>query len=251
LAKVAVQCSSDTFVVNQSLVLRINICGANRHLRQALFVSGNVKNLTIMKKTFFTTFLMTFSLFQSFGQISFGVKAGLNLSNVKNVGSTDDKARLGLNGGLLTEIKISKKFIVRPEVLYSIKGHKFPATAFNSGGILSLNYISIPLFFGFRPTDKFTILLGPEFSFLTNANSKFDGSNHDVSKNYRKFDFAIDLGATYTIIKSLGVELRYSYGFEDLVDVTYTDQNGNDIGKGRIGSNRVFQLGVFYKFSKK
>jgi len=35
LAKVAVQCSGDTFVVNQSLVLRINICGENRHLRQA------------------------------------------------------------------------------------------------------------------------------------------------------------------------------------------------------------------------
>jgi len=35
LAKVAVQCSADTFVVNQSLVLRINICGENRHLRVA------------------------------------------------------------------------------------------------------------------------------------------------------------------------------------------------------------------------
>jgi hypothetical protein len=32
LAKVAVQCSADTFLVNQSLVLRINICGENRHL---------------------------------------------------------------------------------------------------------------------------------------------------------------------------------------------------------------------------
>jgi hypothetical protein len=35
LAKVAVQSSADTFVVNQSLVLRINICGKNRPLRQA------------------------------------------------------------------------------------------------------------------------------------------------------------------------------------------------------------------------
>jgi hypothetical protein len=35
LAKVAVPFSADTFVVNQSLVLRINICGENRHLRQA------------------------------------------------------------------------------------------------------------------------------------------------------------------------------------------------------------------------
>jgi len=35
LAKVAVQCFADTFVVNQTLVLRINICGKSRHLRQA------------------------------------------------------------------------------------------------------------------------------------------------------------------------------------------------------------------------
>ena len=36
LAKVAVQCSADTFVVNQNLVLRINICDENCHLRQSL-----------------------------------------------------------------------------------------------------------------------------------------------------------------------------------------------------------------------
>jgi hypothetical protein len=35
LAKVAVHCSVDNFVVNQTFVLRINICGKNRHLRQA------------------------------------------------------------------------------------------------------------------------------------------------------------------------------------------------------------------------
>jgi hypothetical protein len=42
LAKVAVQCSADTFVVNQTLVLRINICGENRHLRQARNRYGQV-----------------------------------------------------------------------------------------------------------------------------------------------------------------------------------------------------------------
>jgi hypothetical protein len=35
LAKVAVSFSADTFVVTESSVLRINICGKNRHLRQA------------------------------------------------------------------------------------------------------------------------------------------------------------------------------------------------------------------------
>ena len=39
-AKKRVQCSADTFVVKQSLVLRINLCCENRHLRQARNVSG-------------------------------------------------------------------------------------------------------------------------------------------------------------------------------------------------------------------
>jgi len=34
LAKVAVQCSANTFVVNQTLVPRINIFNKNRRLRQ-------------------------------------------------------------------------------------------------------------------------------------------------------------------------------------------------------------------------
>jgi len=41
LAKVAVQCSVDTFVVNQSLVLRINISGENRHYAKPQTVGRN------------------------------------------------------------------------------------------------------------------------------------------------------------------------------------------------------------------
>jgi len=204
-----------------------------------------------MKKIIVTTLLIAFSLVQSFAQVSFGAKAGLNVSNTKNIGSADNKIRPGFNAGLLAEIRILRKFLIHPELLYSVKGNKFPATAFNGGGTLSLNYVSIPFLVGFRPTNKIAILAGPEFSFLTNANSKFDGSDHDVTKNYRKFDMAIDLGVTYKIIMGLGAELRYSYGFEDLADVTYTDQFGNETGKGRIGSNRVFQFGLYYKFSKR
>jgi hypothetical protein len=41
LAKVAVKYSADTFVVNQSLVLRIIIRGENPHLHKTLTVNGN------------------------------------------------------------------------------------------------------------------------------------------------------------------------------------------------------------------
>jgi hypothetical protein len=43
LAKVAVQCSADSFVVNKTLVLRINICGENRHFAKLQNVTTNAK----------------------------------------------------------------------------------------------------------------------------------------------------------------------------------------------------------------
>lgn len=204
-----------------------------------------------MKKISIIILSISFLSAHSFGQVSFGVKTGLNFNNAKNVGSEENKIKLGLNSGAFAEIGINSKFLIRPEVLYSIKGFKFPATPFNSKGSLSLDYVSIPILGGYRLNESFAILLGPEFNFLTGANSKFDGTDHDVSKNFKKFDMAIDLGAAYYISYGLGVELRYSYGFEDLADVIYTDALGNEIRRGRTGGNRVLQLGFFYKFSKK
>ena len=62
LAKVAVQCSADTFVVNQSLVLRINICGENRHLRQARKRYNQcLKNIPYYEKNIINYFTFNFT----------------------------------------------------------------------------------------------------------------------------------------------------------------------------------------------
>ncbi len=42
-AKAVVQCSAETFVVNQTLVFQIKFCGENRHLRQPETVISNLK----------------------------------------------------------------------------------------------------------------------------------------------------------------------------------------------------------------
>ena len=49
LAKVAVQSSADTFVVNQNLVLRINICGAIATFAKPETVIGQFKTTYINK----------------------------------------------------------------------------------------------------------------------------------------------------------------------------------------------------------
>lgn len=53
MAKVAVQCSVDTLVVNQSLVLRINIYGENHHLRQARNRWASLMNWEEIHKTIY------------------------------------------------------------------------------------------------------------------------------------------------------------------------------------------------------
>ena len=57
----------------------------------------------------------------------------------------------------------------------------------------------------------------------------------------------MNLGSSFNLKNGLGFELRYSYGLEKLVDVSITDQSGDEIGNDKVGSSRVFQIGVFYK----
>ena len=201
-----------------------------------------------MKKIILFSVTLIFFVAQIYAQINLGIKGGLNLATAKYAGSKDNKVRTGFNAGLFTQITISKEFRVRPELLYSIKGFRFPATPFSGKGTLSLNYISIPLLIAYLPGSKFSILSGPEFGFLTKANSKFDGSSHDVSSYYRKFDVAIDLGIACLISNGFGAEVRGSYGFNDLADATQTDSQGNQIANYRVGGNRVLQFGIFYSF---
>ncbi len=182
-------------------------------------------------------------------QVQFGAKAGANYSSVKGIGSTD-KSRIGVYGGLMTNINLTKKIFVRPEILYSSKGERFPSTSFNSKGTIRYNYISAPILFGFSPNENISVMAGPEFNFLVNVNSIFDESNHDLTKNFEKVDLAIDAGAAYKINHYLSAEVRYSHGFEGLTEVEYTDNMGNTLRRGKAGAHRVFQLGMTYRFGK-
>ena len=185
----------------------------------------------------------------SFAQIHFGFKSGLNLANVQNEGH-DNKARPGLYAGALAQIDLQNKLFIKPELFYSIKGYRSPATQFSGEATVSLNYINLAALAGYHATNDLSLFIGPEFGFLTSAKSKIDGSKLDISNIYRDFDIGIDLGATYQLSKNFGIDLRYNYGFKDLMNVIYTDQFGNVTGEGKAGANRVLQLGLYYIITK-
>lgn len=179
-------------------------------------------------------------------QVQAGLKAGLNLANVYVEGDEDSRARAALHAGALLNIALPNKLFLQPELLYSVKGRRTLATAANNEAKLSLAYITVPLLVGYRYTKNFAIALGPEFGFLTGANSKFNGINNDVSAFYRKFDAGLDLALAYSFTKDLGLDVRYNYGFKDLINGVFTDAYGNVVGQGRIGANRVLQVGLCY-----
>lgn len=205
-----------------------------------------MKNTAFMKRTFFFALLSFVFMKYSYAQVQAGLKAGLNLANVYIEGDEDSRARAAFHAGGLLNIGLPNKLFLQPELLYSVKGKRTLATAANNEARLSLNYIAVPLLLGYRYTQSFSVALGPEFGFLTSATSRFNGINNDVSAFYRKFDAGIDLSLAYSFAKEAGLDLRYNYGFKDLINGVFTDAYGNVVGQGRIGANRVLQVGLYY-----
>lgn len=206
--------------------------------------------LKILRSRLFLTLFGMFVFSSSFGQARIGLKAGTNFASLKGAGPDNSNARIGYYAGGLIQWAFAENLFLQPELLYSVKGHRTPATQTNGAATTSLNYISLPVLIGFRPATKLLLLIGPEAGVLTSAYSKFDGTNYGISNMYRGVDLGADIGLNYGITESLGVDLRYNYGFKGLVKIAYTDQNGNVVRQGRTGANRVFQIGVYYLIFK-
>ncbi len=201
-------------------------------------------------RKFFLFFVIISIVTRSNGQVQFGVKGGLNFSTVAYINTGNSKARAGFNAGAMSEIPIQEDLFIRPELLYSSKGFAYNATGYANAGSLRLNYVAIPVLFGYHPFNKTSLLFGPEFGFLRKAAGKSQGITTDMTNIYRHFDIGVDLGATYDFSKTFGAEIRYNYGFKDLVNVVYLDAAGNIVSRGRNGANRVFQIGIYCWLSK-
>lgn len=190
-----------------------------------------------------------FSVNLCFSQVQFGLKGGANLATVRYIAADNSKARLGWNAGALAEIPVQDNLLIRPELLYSSKGFGFNAIGSGRAGSVKLNYITVPILGGYRLSSKTELLAGPEFGILRKAVSKSSGISEDMTYAYRRFDIGFDLGFAYNFSKVLGAEVRYNYGFKDLVNVVYINDNGDINGQGKNGANSVLQLGLYYFFT--
>jgi hypothetical protein len=141
----------------------------------------------------------------AYGQMSrFGVKGGLNLSNMTIDNSSDKTLKAGFHAGAFGKFEITEMFAIQPEFLYSTKGftNTFDNLLAEGEAKFNLNYIEIPVNVVYNLSEDFAFHLGPYIGFLANAN--VDTSTEilnffqiDTSDELNRDDFnLIDFGLT-------------------------------------------------------
>jgi hypothetical protein len=144
------------------------------------------------------------------GRFEFGIKAGANYSNVWDEKGQDFRAdaKIGFAGGLFFGIPIGKFIGFQPEVLLSQKGFQGAGTMFGEPYSFSrtTTYIDIPLQFQVKPMEFFTLVLGPQYSYLLHEKNVYTyGSNSTAQEqefnndNVRKNILGIVAGADINI----------------------------------------------------
>jgi len=195
---------------------------------------------------------------ESFAQIKFGVKGGLNYANMldKNNNRTysdDYQAKIGFNLGVTAEYSISEKFAIEPGLLFSTKGYKLE----NSGitGSVNLNYLEVPINAIYKiefSNAKILIIAGPYLGYAVSGKMKASepvlGVNEDskeqkvvIGTDIKPLDFGLNIGAGVEI-KDITVSLQYGYG---LANLTLHSENDAKL------KNRVLGISIGYKFGGK
>ena len=199
-------------------------------------------------------FIVIFFLFpasMAFAQLSFGVKAGMNVNNIHlstpagvpyySASGDGVDPNLGFHIGVFTRINFSKKFAFIPELQYIKKG--FTLT---DGDIrINLNYLELPLMFSYSPIKWIGIELGPGVAYQLAAKAHGPSSSADRSDIFdKKVDLSLNAGVRIYASKKLSVGARYSYGLLTTDEIFYTEDGMHGETYGEYHRNVL--LSVYY-----
>ncbi|MBP1224741.1 porin family protein [Flavobacterium sp. 1355] len=198
-----------------------------------------------MKKIMLTAAAVMAFAFSNAQETKFGVKGGLNIANLG--GDVEDtSSKIGFHVGGFAEFKISDKFAIQPELLFSTQGAK---TEWSDEGVrveekLNLSYLNIPVMAKFYVAEKFSLEAGPQIGFLLSAKSKVEAGDFsdevDVKDAYESIDFGVNFGAGYDFTENLSAGVRYNLGLSNIAKT----EDGEDFKM----NNSVFSVSVGYKF---
>jgi hypothetical protein len=148
-----------------------------------------------------------------------GGKAGFNYSNVYATSGQDFKSdpRFGLALGGFVSIPIITIIGIQPEVMFSQKGFHAKGSFLGSPYDLTrtTNYIDVPIFFAFKPSQFITLLAGPQYSYLTKQKDVFANAtttieqerqfeNDNLRKNILSLAVGVDINLAHLVVSARG-----------------------------------------------
>lgn len=155
----------------------------------------------------------------------FGIKGGLNLTNMYVKDVSDENMKVGWNAGVFAKLPVTQGFSIQPELLYTSKGAKETYNNFIEGKgeyRFNLNYVELPLLAVFNVVKNFNIQVGPYASYLVSANIKDlkdDGTINNITDlkadNFNRFDWGV-AGGFGIDISNFTLGARYNYGFKEI-----------------------------------
>ena len=151
-----------------------------------------MKNLHTQLALFFALFA-TVSMAQEDmrDKVVFGLKAGLNYSNVWDEQNEDFQAdgKGGFAGGAFLSIPLGTLLGLQPEVMISQKGFQGSGTflTFPYSYSTTTTFLDVPLLLAFKPSPHITLLAGPQYSFLLSETNRFTSDNV-TSEQYEEFE---------------------------------------------------------------
>ena len=181
--------------------------------------------------------ILTPSISQS--QSRFGIRGGLNASNISYDKLPNKSERFGFHLGIFTDLPVVPDFMsIQPELSYSVKGAAFkPATERQS---LNMNYVDLLLPVAFK-LGTIDVQVGPFMSYLASTpDYTVYNENKVIVDAFKKFDAGLTGGLSFNFNKVL-LGIRYNQGF---VDVT-KDSSRPFLGSGK---NSVGQISLGYRF---
>lgn len=179
-------------------------------------------------------------------QVQFGIKAGLNLTNI-NLSSVSPNSsisfnsRTDFNAGILVVIPLFSSYYLQPELYYSGQGANSQVAV--TSLVVSNDYMNLPVLFKYHHSSGFFAETGPQVSFLISASEKANNQpSVSTQSNTQSVDFSWSFGIGYEIQKiNLGIDARYNLGLTNIEKGQYS--NGT-------AKNSVFQFGLFYLFKR-
>lgn len=157
-----------------------------------------------------------------------GVKTGINLSNLRVENGNNSDWKTGLVVGTFFRIAAGKSFQIQPELLYSSMGGE--VTDANGTGKVRLNYFSIPVLAKYQWKKKLAFVAGPQLDMLIQAKRKSNGNEiSKVTANYKEASFGVTGGFEFWPAHCIGLSTRYIYGLSNVNAVGLTDMKNQGV----------------------